>query len=256
MLSNNYSDTVSLLKKEEENTPAEVEETETKPSKLKRMLLPLIAIVIIAATAAGYYLYSSGFFAVQTAEGGVVARVNGEEIARTDLENFQNQLAAQQGLDFSTLDPDTQSLIQNQALNVLISQELLRQEVERVNILVSQEEVDSQLASIKSQFESDEIYQQELATQNMTEGDLRDQIVFDLRVQSYLSEQIDPQLLLVSEDEIEEFYRQSIGDGDDAPAIAEVRPQIEQLITQQKQQEQISFLIQQLQSVADIEILI
>jgi len=90
----------------------------------------------------------------------------------------------------------------------------------------------------------------------LTEEDLKEQTQLNLAMQTYLNQELDLELSEVTEAEITALYNQQAANLEDAPALEDVRTELEQVLLQQKQQELIIEHVQQLRADADIEILI
>jgi len=231
---------------------------ENSSSGNKKLLYILLALAIIAG-AAIWYLFSRGQFSSEGSFGpnDSVAVVNGEEIIGSEVEAIQVQVAAGQGIDLSLQqEEETLKQLQTEALNSLIAQTLLRQDIENLGIVVADEEIDDGVETIRGQFESRELYEEELSAQNVTENELRDQIKSQLEIQNYLASKTGTESLTATDSEVEEFYNQSVSQAEDAPPLEEIRPQIAQIITQQKRQQELQKIVQQLRLAANIEILI
>ena len=219
--------------------------------------LGLLALAI--AGAAIWLLYSKGIIGSKEAgdPSDPVAMVNGEQIKRSELEALEAQIAANRGVDLSLeQDKETKQQLQSEALDALIAQVLLRQEVENSGVSVSEEEINSKIETIKAQFENQQQYEEALSSQNVTEEQLRDQLNNQLQIENYLTNKVGAESLEATESEIEEFYQQSVSQQEGAPSLEEASSQIVQIITQQKQQQELQRIIQELRSSADIEILI
>jgi len=125
---------------------------------MKNTIIAVVAIIVLGAGA--WYLISSGNLLPSGDKAddlsGPVAVVNGEEIAGADFVAIREQIASGQGAEFSALDIEAQAAVEEQALDTLISQVLLRQAVVAANVTVPAEEVEAQIEAIKSQFGGDE----------------------------------------------------------------------------------------------------
>lgn len=113
----------------------------------------------------------------------VVAKVNGVEISKDQLYDL---MAANVGPD---------------ALNSLIQEELLRQEVDKAGVSVSQEEIEAEIAKIKESVGGDEAFENALAMYGMTMEDLEAQTKTQLQIEKI----VEPQLSITEED-IRAYY--------------------------------------------------
>lgn len=220
----------------------------------------LIAVVVLAVLAAGgWYVWSYGVpMPPQNEEetGSAVAVVNGEELSRQNLEALEAQIAASQGVAIASLDAQTRTQLRAQAVETLVSQVLLRQAAESAGVVPTAAEVDAQVTLIKEQFESVEAFAAALAAQSITEAELRTQVSTELTTQAYLEQQLKLSALTATEEEVDAAYETLAAAEEDAPALEEVREQIENFVIQQKQQRLLEQLLQRLRAEAQIEILV
>lgn len=189
--------------------------------------------------------------------GEIVAIVNDEEITRSEFEELQSQMAAQQGVDVASLDVQTQTQIRSQVVDNLISQKLLQQKIEESEISVSEENITAQVDLIKQGFETDEQFQEALSGQGLTEDQLRENVASEIAVQNYLEQELNLSSLTVTEEEVAAAYEEiSQSEQEEIPSLEEVYSQVENMVVQQRQQELINEFIAELRSDAEIEILI
>lgn len=190
--------------------------------------------------------------------GDVVARVNGEEVTRGELDarvlQTEQQLQAQ-GQGAQLEQEDAREQLEQQALEQLISQKLILQAAAEANITVSDEQVEQQFQQTVSQLGSGDALDQQLAQFGLTQETFRQSIRDQLTVQQYLAQTVDQSAITVSDEEIQATYDQ-ISAQQDVPPLAEVRDQVEAQLRQQKQNTQINELVQNLRADADIEILL
>jgi len=223
----------------------------------KILLVGLVGLLVVAAGA--WFFISNGGTPAQNGSSELsdaVARVNGEEITRTELENSAALLAAQQGADVASLDAANRAQLQTQALDVLIANTLVQHAAASSGLTASEADIDTQIETIKSQFPDDAQFQEVLLGQGLSEADLREQVAGELAQQAYLEQTLDLASVMVTEEEVNALYQQEAAAVEDVPPLEEVREQIELFVIQQKQQELLAAHIQELRLAADIEILI
>jgi len=220
----------------------------------------VIAIIGVIAIVAGAWFFFSGgslpSLGDTSKSSDVIARVNGEDITREQLEQIETQFTAGQGIDVASLDATTRKQLQEDALDRLISSLLIQQAVADSGIITTEAEIDVQLEAIKTQFQDDAQFQEVLVAQNLSEDDVREQIAKELPSQRYLEQTLDLASITVSEEEIQARYEQEVVTTENVPALEDVRAQIEALIIQEKQQELLAMHVQELRASAEIEILI
>lgn len=223
---------------------------------MKNILIGVVVVLLLGLGA--WYLIDmqtgSGTGAASGNE--PVAIVNGEEISRADFNTLQTQIAMQQGVDPSTLDAQMQAQLQTQAADVIVSQALLRQAAARAGITATEEAVNTQLETIKTQFGSEAAYEEAIATEGITEEELRAQIQTDLATRAYLEQELDLSSVTATDAEIQRLYEEAVAGAEDAPPLTEVHEQVEAMVIQQKQQQLVAGLLADLRAEADIEMLI
>lgn len=219
----------------------------------KRTILTILGIVIIAVGA--WYLLSLDTSAPATT-GDIVAVVNEEEISRADFETLHAQVVTQQGIDITSLDAEMQKQLEDQVVDELIVQALLRQAVEVSEVTITQEEIDTRMDAIVAQLGGEEAFQQALDVEGLSEEALRSEVRTELASQTYLEQELNLASVSVSEEEIQTTYEQLAAQDETVPQLAEIRDQVEELVIQQKQQDLFAQHIAQLRAQANVEILL
>lgn len=186
-----------------------------------------------------------------------VAIINGQTITRAEFNRIRQQVVQsvqQQGMDIN--DPQVQSQINAQATETLINTELIRQAAAAAGASATDAEVDARYAEIVEAVGGVEALQASLAQLGLTEESLRSDVEQELVIEQYLEENLDRDSLAVSDQEVNELYEMSGGAEAGLPPVEDVRPQIEQQILANKEQELIGELLEQLRAEAEIELLI
>ncbi len=192
----------------------------------------------------------------------VVARVNGQEITKAELENSQAQILASQGVDPTTLTDDMRKQLITQALDGLVSNSLIKQATASSGVTADDSEVDAQIEVVKGQFDAIEKYQEALTAQGMTEADFRKIVASDLTIQKYLESTLNLKAVDVTEEELAALYEKesaaalAVSSTQALPPLAEIHDQFKAFYVQQKQQEMVVNHVKELSSKANIEILI
>jgi len=132
----------------------------------------------------------------------VVARVNGEAINKADLQSAVTQLESRAG---RTVPPDQRDRVLRGVLDQLIAYRLLKQESVTRNIAVSDGDVDARAAEIRKQFPSDQVFQQTLEQQHMTEAEFRDDVRQGLRITGLIDAELSARAAVTPE-QINQFY--------------------------------------------------
>jgi len=190
----------------------------------------------------------------------VVARVNGQDISKAELEASEAQILASQGIDPTTLTDENRQQLRLQALDTLVSNTLIRQAAAKSAQTVSEEEISAQLETIKGQFEDPAKYQEALDQQGMTEADFRKIVASDLSIQKYLESTLNLKAIDVSEEELAGLYAKEVAAATSTtqplPPLEEIHDQFKAFIVQQRQQQKIVAHIQELSKAGTVEVLI
>jgi hypothetical protein len=246
------------------DTVAESTQTETAPSSTRNRSLYFfagVAVVILALAGVAYVQFApKADVAPDTLDGELtaeqadepVAYVNGVAITRGVLAESVSQLsegALQSGMDVNDLVVKAQ--IESQAYEISINNELLRQAataaVEKPTDAVVQQEVDTIIAQNGGEAAFTELLKQ----YNLTLETLKKNIADNLHIQAYLDTKITP--VEVSDADVQAFYDSLGGEEAGIPPLEEVKQQVIAEIQNQKEQEQIGTIIEQLKAEAKIE---
>ncbi len=177
----------------------------------------------------------------------VLAKVNGEKITSEEVLNVQKDIG-QQGREIS----------EQQALEQVINQKLIDQRVEEEGYTISADEAETK---IEEQLAAQDLTKEELKQQIENKGSTyEDQINIlkeNMAIQNYIDAQIDEDELDVTEEETKEFYEnysQQAG-AEELPPLEKIESQIVASLKQQKQQQAINILIEELRAESKIKYL-
>ncbi|MFQ6102739.1 MAG: peptidylprolyl isomerase [Candidatus Glassbacteria bacterium] len=155
---------------------------------MKLMRVSLLASLLILPVAAIQITGCSS----KSQDAGIEAAaiVNGAVIPMEDLQTTLDGLIERYkafGMQFDSTKVDS---LRNQILETMISTELLYQESQKVGFEVSEDELSRELANIKSQYPSEEIFNEALAKQGLSEEKLRHQVSRSVAITNYIEENI------------------------------------------------------------------
>jgi major membrane immunogen (membrane-anchored lipoprotein) len=195
-----------------------------------------------------------------TDEDKVIATVNGTEIFQSEYDLlFRDTTAtyAQQGMDIDTLDDAMKEQLKTQILDQLINTELLIQEANAEGVEPEEEVVNSRFEEMKAQFEDEAQFNQALEENNLTEESLKERIVNELQITSYLETSVGE--IEVTDEEVTAVYDQykeaMESQEQEVIAFEEIKPDLEEQAKMQKRQEKISEIIEQLRNDNEIVVL-
>lgn len=132
----------------------------------------------------------------------VVARVNGQDVKKSELEMAVKTLEDRAGRG---VPPEQRDTVYRQVLDRIIGFHLLVQEAKTRNMVAPPWEVDGQIAELKKQFPTEEQFQQMLKTRGVTFDQLRAETADSAAVNKMLEGELEPKLT-VSEPEVKKFY--------------------------------------------------
>lgn len=239
----------------------EIEEKSEKNKKSTFKNPLVLGVVFLILLGAGYGVVSSGIVNFSglwnndISSGEFVALVNGEGIEKRlfDLRFEQTKSEYQaQGIIF---EGDDEAEFRQQVLVGVIDERLLIQYGKEQGITANQQVVEEQYQQILSQFASEEQFEKQLASQNITLQDIQDSITEQIILQELVNQQIVENNIEVSEEEMQQAYDDALANGADIPEFEEVKLEIEEFLLQQKIGELMSALINQLRAEGVVETL-
>jgi peptidyl-prolyl cis-trans isomerase C len=136
----------------------------------------------------------------------VVARVNGKEITRAELERAKKIVLANKPT--LQIPPMLQKEFETQTLNQLISSELLYQSSQKLEMKDLDKQAEDKLAEIKKRFPDPKVYAAELQKIGIDEKGLLESSRRDLAIAYLVNTKIAPDIK-VSEEEIKNFYQKN-----------------------------------------------
>lgn len=180
--------------------------------------------------------------------------VNGQVLTESEFDKQKQYLKAsynQRQMEWN--DEEMDKLV----LEQMIGHTLLLQEAEKQGIKPSTEIIEENVDKIKSQFPSEQEFNQALESQNMTIEQLEADISKEVSVNGYLEKVIASEQTVVTDEEVSSYYEQyQASAGDQAQDFETVKPQIEQIVKQQKVGQAIGVVVEGLKAQSEIEIFI
>ena len=195
--------------------------------------------------------------AQQIDEKKTVAIVNDKEILGIDynvaLASIQGQMQLM-GQDPSSKEATEQA--KNQAIDGLVGQTLLLQEANKKSYNVSEADINKQLDEIKKQFKTEKELEAALKESGMDMKALETRIADNIKLTQYVEKEVP--VGKITDDEIQQMYdqyaEQGKSTGQEVPKLEDIKPQIEQSLQQQKQQEKLAQQVEELKKTATIDI--
>src|SRR6516165_9845307 len=189
----------------------------------------------------------------------VVASVDGMAITQSDVETeYRTEVFLEEGRVPSML-PDSKTM--SQILERVIDQKLLMGEagVEHPDLAASQLRAEQTLADLRNHFSSEEAFQAALRSLGLNEEDLLARIEEQELILRIVDQKLRP-LVSVGHNEIEAYYRATFllewakKSKENAPALAEVEAQIQEILVQRKIDEQLEVWLKELRAAHHVRL--
>jgi peptidyl-prolyl cis-trans isomerase C len=133
----------------------------------------------------------------------VLARVNGENVTRQELEDYVSNLEGQAG---GPIPPDQRDRIYRGVLDQLVGYRLLLQEAKARKVTVPDADLDARIAEVKKQFPSEDLFMQTLIDRKMTLDQIRADARRDMSIARLIDAEIAPRIA-VTPAQVEDFYK-------------------------------------------------
>ena len=189
----------------------------------------------------------------------VVASVDGMAITQSDVETeYRTEVFLEEGRVPSML-LDSKTL--SQILERVIDQKLLMGEAagEHADLAGSQLRAEQTLADLRNHFSSEEAFQAALRSLGLNEEDLLARIEEQELILRIVDQKLRP-LVSVGHNEIEAYYRATFlpewakKSKENAPALAEVEAQIQEILVQRKIDEQLEVWLKELRAAHHVRV--
>ena len=133
----------------------------------------------------------------------VIAKVNGESVTRTELEDYVRNLEGQAG---SPIPADQRDRIYRGVIDQLVGYKLLVQEAKARKVVVADADVDARIAEVKKQFPSEDLFMQTLIDRKMTIDQIKSDARRDMSIARLIEAEIAPRVA-VKPTQVEDFYK-------------------------------------------------
>jgi peptidyl-prolyl cis-trans isomerase C len=135
----------------------------------------------------------------------VIAKVNGDEIQRTEFETTIRNVEGRAG---RPVPPEQRDQVYRGVLDDLIAMRLLKQEVARRHLSATDAEMADAMKQLRQQFPTEDAFKQALTAQRMTLEQLRDETRTQVLVSKLLQQEVASQIA-VKPTEISAFYEKN-----------------------------------------------
>ncbi|WP_298829573.1 SurA N-terminal domain-containing protein [uncultured Planococcus sp.] len=183
----------------------------------------------------------------------VVVVVNGDEILGNVYNSVARQLETTLAAQGHTTSDETNELVKEQAMSVLIGNKVIMQDAEEKGYEADESAVEERLEELKGQFETEEAMDKALKETGFTLDDMENQLREQLIYEQYIAEEIETGE--VTDEEVKEAYDGFVESSEEeAPAFEEMEPTIRKSLEEQKTQEAVFARIEELKEDAEIDI--
>ncbi|MDT8317108.1 MAG: peptidylprolyl isomerase [bacterium] len=178
----------------------------------------------------------------------VVAKVNGVDLLKSDLEKIYSMISAQAKMSG---DAKSDKEVIDVALGELLNMEVLKQESARRNIVPSPEDIESEMKTIRANFPDDAAFEATLKSKGLTIEGVKKSVTEQLSVQKMLEKEVQSKIS-ISDKEISKFYSENpdyfktkdsvrashilikTEENDDEKKLAEARKKIDAILVELK----------------------
>lgn len=199
------------------------------------------------------------FFSLHSASGEVVdqiaALVEGEVVTLSEI----RQLAQYKG--WRVPDEPDQGSFYLTVLDQIINQKLISREAQQTpGIQITQDDVNQQLQAYRLRFSSQDQFQAQLKSMEMTESALRDLIRRELTVWRFVQTRFEP-FVIVMPQQIQEYYDEILvpelgRTGAPLPALELVREQIREILILEKTNQEMDRWVENMREKAQVSVLL
>ncbi len=201
----------------------------------------------------------SGVMGSQVVIDRVVATVNGQPILQSD---WDLAMRCEAFLDQKPLQFTPEAA--GATLQRLIDQELLREQVRTFQLKpVTAGELHGRMQEIRKQIpggDQDATWQAALHRYGLTQGELDERVEDELQILRFIDVRLRPTVQHVNRRDIEAYYQEKLlpqlkAQGAKEPPLAEVSPQIEEILSQERMDSMITELLRDLRQQSEIRML-
>ncbi len=137
-----------------------------------------------------------------------VAVVNGERISESQLETLMNGMSQQYDTQRAELSTDQQRQLRDQAIDELITDEVLYQEAEKKEISVTKEQLKQQMETLKGRYPDEETYKSTIESAGFSEKSFKEYIRRNLIIQKLLQQEVESKIQ-IKEADLKQFYEEN-----------------------------------------------
>jgi len=184
----------------------------------------------------------------------VIAKVDGKEITRKDLDLQIKKLVQPQQVTVPAEGTEERKKFEQEELNHIINSILLAQDAEKQGFQPKKEKVDLQYVALVGQVGGEEKVDEVLQNIGITAEQLRQDMANQMMLDQYFNFIKEKNEITVTDEEVKEFYEKQVAPQDQKVEFTAVESRIRQVLEQQKLNQPLSEIIQNLRQEADITV--
>jgi peptidyl-prolyl cis-trans isomerase C len=181
------------------------------------------------------------------------ATVNGTVISVQDFQRELERIQRQKGISAEKTDEATQATVKREALENLISREILYQESVKQHITIEPSVVEREVDQAKAKFAGPGQFTESLRRINMTETAVREQVMRGLAMRKLIERSVGKNDA-ASDEELKKYYEQH-QDAFTLP-LEDVREKVRSLVLQEKKITMLQRFVKSLRDAAAVVILL
>ncbi|KKS30104.1 MAG: Foldase protein PrsA [Parcubacteria group bacterium GW2011_GWA2_43_11] len=229
-----------------------------KNAFLKWVVVAVLALALIAVVAIYKFdLLGGGVAPDDTSANAldanaIVAKSEKITVTRGELDEKIDQV--RRSLPPDAVDPTQDAAFELQLLDDLISLKLLTVEAEAKNYTVSDDELNAEITLLVEQFGGQEALNQQLEALGISDEELRTNMRNELLIRQLLEAETTIDEVEVTDAEIAEAYKSTVGEAEDAPPLEQVTELIRSEIVNQKSAGIVQAYVDGLRDQAQVEV--
>lgn len=184
----------------------------------------------------------------------VVAKVNGREIKRDDLDLQVKKMAQARQMSVPDNQTEEGKQFEEKELDHMINDILLVQDAEKQGFEPKQEEIDAHYSALANQVGGEERLKQALQVMGIKIEQLRENLADQIKIEQYLNFVKEKNEIDVTDEEIKDFYEKQVAPQNQEIKLEAVESKIRHLLEQEKLNQPLSEIIQNLRKESDITV--
>ena len=136
----------------------------------------------------------------------------------------------------------------------MVNEKILLQNAKKEGVSVSDAEVSTVYNDLIAKYESKESFEKELASKNLTEKEVKNNITDQMTLNKYIEKKIDANNIMATDSDISALYKNYSDKQENMPKIEEIKSQLAEQVKQEKYRLAVLELIEKLKKDGDVKI--